>query len=72
MQYGLACSRQNIGRCWTEDAKNKVKSDFEKIRSVAWPMIINLWIGGVLAGFVVIRVIGSNTGKHLLKLLGVR
>jgi hypothetical protein len=35
-------------------------------------MVINLWIGGVLAGFVVIRVIGSNTAKHLLKLLGVR
>jgi hypothetical protein len=35
-------------------------------------MIINLWIAGVLAGFVVIRVIGSNTGKHLLKYLGVR
>jgi hypothetical protein len=35
-------------------------------------MVINLWIAGVLAGFVVIRVIGSNTGKHLLKSLGVR
>jgi hypothetical protein len=49
-----------------------VKAAFEKIRRAAWPMIINLWIVGVLAGFVVIRVIGSNTGKHLLKLLGVR
>jgi hypothetical protein len=44
----------------------------EKLRVKVWPVVVDVWIAGVLAGFVVIRLIGSNTGKHLLKYLGVR
>jgi len=35
-------------------------------------VVIDLWIASVLAGFVLLRLIGSNTGKHLLKSFGVR
>ncbi len=44
----------------------------EKLRVEIWPVVIDLWIASVLAGFVMLRLIGSNTGKHLLKLIGVR
>jgi hypothetical protein len=36
-----------------------------------WPMIIDLWVASVLLFFIALRVIGSNTGKHLLKALGI-
>jgi hypothetical protein len=49
-----------------------VKATIQKYLRAAWPLIIDLWIAGVLAGFVVIRVVGSNTGKHLLKYFRVR
>ena len=37
----------------------------------AWPVIIDLWIAAVLATFLVVRVVSSATGKHLLKFLGI-
>jgi hypothetical protein len=36
-----------------------------------WPFLIDFWIAGVLAVFLILRVVGSATGKHLLKLLGL-
>ncbi len=36
-----------------------------------WPIIIDLWVASVLLLFITIRVIGSNTGKHLLQALGI-
>jgi hypothetical protein len=42
----------------------------EKLRVKVWPVIIDLWIAGVLVLFFWLRVAGSSTGKHLLKLLG--
>jgi hypothetical protein len=43
----------------------------EKLRVKVWPMVIDLWIATVLVLFLLLRVAGSNTGKHLLKLLGM-
>jgi len=43
----------------------------EKLRFKVWPVIIDLWIATVLVLFLLLRVAGSNTGKHLLKLLGL-
>ena len=36
-----------------------------------WPIIIDLWVASVMFLFIAIRVIGSNTGKHLLQALGI-
>jgi hypothetical protein len=43
----------------------------EKVRDKVWPIVIDLWIATVLILFFWLRVAGSNTGKHLLKLLGM-
>ncbi len=41
----------------------------EKLRASIWPVVINLWIATVIGLFLLLRVAGSNTGKHLLKSL---
>ena len=43
----------------------------EKVRVKIWPVVIDLWIATVLVLFLLLRVAGSNTGKHLLQLLGM-
>jgi hypothetical protein len=35
-----------------------------------WPWLIDLWIMLVLFLFFLIRILGSNTAKHILNLLG--
>jgi hypothetical protein len=35
-------------------------------------LVVDLWIAGVLVAFLVIRVIDSNTGRQLLKMLRMR
>jgi len=49
-----------------------MKSAIEKFRAIIWPMVINLWITSVLVLFAVLRLVGSHTGKTLLKSLGIR
>jgi hypothetical protein len=36
------------------------------------PLVVDLWIAAVLMTFLVLRVIDSNTGRQLLKLLRTR
>jgi hypothetical protein len=43
----------------------------EKLRGKVWPVVIDLWMATVLILFLLLRVAGSSTGKHLLKLLGM-
>jgi hypothetical protein len=49
-----------------------MKSAIEKFRAMVWPTVINLWITSVLVCFAVLRLVGSHTGKNLLKSLGIR
>lgn len=37
-----------------------------------WPWVVDAWIVVVFVLFMVIRVMGSNTGKHVLRWLGAR
>ncbi len=46
-------------------------SAIEKVRGKIWPVVIDLWIATVLVLFLLLRVAGSSTGKHLLQLLGM-
>jgi len=48
------------------------KSAVERLRLAVWPVIVDMWIAGALICFAVLRLIGSNTGKHLLKSVGMR
>lgn len=32
----------------------------------AWPLLIDLWILGVLVSFFIIRIIHSNLGQHVI------
>jgi hypothetical protein len=43
-----------------------------KIAGVAPAWVANVWIGGVLVWFFVIRILGSGTARHLLSMLGLR
>jgi hypothetical protein len=36
-----------------------------------WPLIIELWIAGVLVAFFVIRIMGSRLAQRLLERLGL-
>jgi len=41
-----------------------MKAQSDPPRRRLWPAIVNLWLGGVLLAFVVIRLLGSATFKH--------
>jgi hypothetical protein len=41
-------------------------------RTRIFPFVLNVWIAWVLLTFLVLRVIDSNTGGQLLKLLRAR
>jgi hypothetical protein len=41
-------------------------------RGRIFPFVVNLWIAAVLVAFFVLRVIDSNSGRQLLKLLRTR
>jgi hypothetical protein len=43
-----------------------------KWRALIYPFVLDLWIAGVLVAFFLLRVIDSNTGRQLLKLLRTR
>ena len=34
--------------------------------------VVNVWIGFVLFWFIVVRILGSATGRHILSVLGLR
>lgn len=34
-----------------------------------WPLLIDLWIAAALVLFLVIRVLGSNTARHLIHIV---
>ncbi len=51
--------------------KVAMDSAIEKVRGKIWPVVIDLWIATVLVLFLLLRVAGSNTGRHLLQLLGM-
>jgi hypothetical protein len=34
-----------------------------------WPVLIELWVAGILAAFFIIRVLGSNMGQSILNRL---
>ena len=53
------------------DLAHTVKSTIKTSWRILWPVIIDLWVASVLLLFIAIRVIGSNTGKHLLHALGI-
>jgi hypothetical protein len=53
------------------DPAHTVKPTTKALWRNLWPMIIDLWVASVLLLFIALRVIGSNTGKHLLKALGI-
>lgn len=36
-----------------------------------WPNLIRFWIAGVFLVFLIVRVAGSNTAKHILHWLGL-
>jgi len=48
-----------------------VKPTIKALWRNLWPMMIDLWVASVLVLFIALRVIGSNTGKNLLKALGI-
>jgi hypothetical protein len=53
------------------DPASTVKPTIRTLWRNLWPIIIDLWVASVLLLFIAIRVIGSNTGKHLLQALGI-
>jgi hypothetical protein len=53
------------------DPARTVKPTIRTLWRNLWPIIIDLWVASVLFLFIAIRVIGSNTGKHLLQALGI-
>jgi hypothetical protein len=40
------------------------------LAKVGWPIAIQLWILGVIAGFFVVRVLGSHTAQRILNSIG--
>jgi len=42
-----------------------------KIAGVLPVWVVNVWIGGMLGWFFVIRILGSGTARHLLSMMGL-
>jgi hypothetical protein len=56
-----------------DSASKRSGSEGAKRRSFAarfWPVVIELWMAGLLAAFFVIRILGSGLGQRLLARLG--
>ena len=47
------------------EAMRRDRDDRARFRVRLWPVLIHLWIASVFLMFVVIRVLGSNTARHI-------
>jgi hypothetical protein len=69
-KYAMKMTRPGC-HYWSIAYRRTVKPTIRTLWRNLWPIIIDLWVASVLLLFITIRVIGSNTGKHLLQALGI-
>jgi len=46
-----------------------MRSEDKTLSARLWPYLIELWMTGILAGFFVVRILGSQTAQRLIQRL---
>ena len=52
-------------------AEEDQQESAKKIAGVLPVWVVNVWIGGILGWFFVIRILGSRTARYLLSMIGL-
>ena len=46
--------------------RDEMRSEDRTLSARLRPLLIELWMAGILAGFFVVRILGSQTGQRIL------